>query len=86
MKENQEEINKAQWHDEQNWHGPNWMAFYVSHLDSRTWVPKKIPWMGWTINLGKTAGKMWLVFFIALLIVVALGPLLFGLRFCPLPQ
>jgi hypothetical protein len=37
---------------------------YFSHKDSRTWVPKRIPWMGYTLNLGKPAGVAWLIGFL----------------------
>ncbi len=35
-----------------------------SKRDSRTWVPKSVPWMGWTLNLGKPAGAYWLLAFL----------------------
>ena len=66
----QKQINQAEWENPDNWSGPGWISFYFSKADSRTWVPKKIPWMGWTLNLGKPAGAWWL-----LAIIVAL-PLL----------
>jgi uncharacterized membrane protein len=62
---NQKEINEAEWKNRDNWSGSLWASFYFSKKDSRTWVPKSIPWMGWTLNLGKPAGACWLVFFLA---------------------
>ena len=56
----QDEINRQEWQDSDNWSGPKWLSVYFSKTDSRTWVPKQIPGMGWTINLGKTAGVCWL--------------------------
>jgi len=53
----QKEINMAEWRNPENWSGP----FYFSKKDSRTWVPKSIPWMGWTLNIGKPAGAYWLL-------------------------
>jgi len=53
---NQESINNEEWSNPENWGGPDWMAVYFSKKDSRTWVPKKIPAMGWTINLAQASG------------------------------
>ena len=54
----QEEINRKEWENPDNWSGP---GFYFSKKDSRTWVPKSIPWMGWTINIGQPAGAYFLL-------------------------
>ena len=56
----QREINDAEWNNPENWSG----GFYFSKKDSRTWVPKSIPWMGWTLNIGRPAGAYWLLGFI----------------------
>ena len=69
----QKEINRAEWSNPENWGGPRWMSLYFSKRDSRTWVPKQIPWMGWTINLAKTLG---VIQFLAILIGLCLLPLL----------
>ena len=62
---NQDEINKAEWENSDNWtKGSNLLCVYFSHKDSRTWVPKRIPWMGVTMNLGKVAGVAWLTGFL----------------------
>lgn len=53
----QMEINKAEWSNPENWS----MGLYFSKKDSRTWVPKSIRWMGWTLNLGKRAGVCWML-------------------------
>ena len=61
----QNEINQAEWENPANWSdGPKWFCVYFSHNDSRTWVPKRIPWMGVTINMARTSGVVWLVSFI----------------------
>ena len=61
----QDEINKAEWENPDNWTlGSKWLCIYFSHKDSRTWVPKQIPWMGSTLNLGKPAGVAWLTAFL----------------------
>ena len=56
----QNEINRVEWSNPQNWSG----GFYFSKQDSRTWVPKAIPWMGWTLNLGTRAGACWMLGFL----------------------
>lgn len=58
---NQESINQAEWENHDNWTGPKWLSVYFSKRDSRVWVPKQIPTLGWTINLGRPAGVAWLV-------------------------
>ncbi|MCP4650776.1 MAG: hypothetical protein GY853_11965 [PVC group bacterium] len=61
----QDEINKAEWENPANWtKGSKLMCIYFSQKDSRTWVPKRMPWMGSTINLGKPAGVAWLMGFL----------------------
>lgn len=61
---NQADINEAEWDNPANWSGPGKGYFYFSKRDSRTWVPKSIPWMGWTLNLGQPAGARWLLVFL----------------------
>ena len=67
----QKEINEAEWSNHDNWS----VGLYFSKKDSRTWVPKSVPWMGWTLNLGRRAGAMWMLgFFIGIpmfIIVIA---------------
>jgi len=73
----QKELDHAEWANPYNWSGPKWLSVYFSKKDTRTWVPKQIPAMGWTINLGKTAGVLWLVAFLVglpmLIIVLTFG-------------
>ena len=57
---NQKAINESEWKDASNWTGPQWLSVYFSKRDSRVWVPKQIPALGWTLNLGKPAGVFWL--------------------------
>jgi uncharacterized membrane protein len=54
---NQDQINQAEWENPENWSGPRAFAAYFSKRDSRTVVPKRLTWMGWTVNLGTTAGS-----------------------------
>jgi len=58
---NQDQINQAEWENPENWSGPRAFAVYFSKRDSRTVVPKRLTWMGWTVNLGTTAGVFWLI-------------------------
>ncbi len=60
----QKEINRAESENPENWSGPKWLSVYFSKADTRTWVPKQIPVMGATLNLGKRAGVFWLVGFL----------------------
>ncbi len=69
---NQKEINRAEWSNPDNWS----VGFYFSKKDSRTWVPKSIPWMGRTVNLGNRAGAFWMIGFLVglpLLIVLLMS-------------
>ena len=54
----QNEINIAEWGDPDNW-----TIIYFSKKDSRTWVPKRNPKLGWTINFGSASGAMWIYYF-----------------------
>jgi uncharacterized membrane protein len=69
----QKSINRAEWSNPDNWGGPRWISVYFSKKDSRTWVPKQIPWMGWTLNLAKTAG---VVTFLLIIIGLFMIPLI----------
>jgi uncharacterized membrane protein len=61
---NQKAINETEWKNASNWTGPEWLSVYFSKRDSRVWVPKQIPALGWTLNLGKPAGVFWLTGFV----------------------
>lgn len=67
----QDAINQQEWHNPNNWAGPKWFGIYFSKQDSRTFVPKRITKMGWTINLGKATGVYWLL---GLFLVLVLLP------------
>jgi len=61
MKPSQE--TQDQWSkDPKNW---KWGVFYYNKADKRIFPPKRIPWMGWTINFANT--KSILAFLIMLL-------------------
>jgi uncharacterized membrane protein len=61
MKPSQE--TQDQWSkDPKNW---KWGVFYYNKEDKRIFPPKRIPWMGWTINFANP--KSILAFLIVLL-------------------
>lgn len=66
----QKDINQEEWEKPTNWTGPRWLSVYCSKRDSRVWVPKQIPALGWTVNLGQRGGVAWLVFILAGIVVV----------------
>jgi len=53
MEENrtQNEKNQTEWQNPDNW-----TTIYFSKKDARTWVPKKNPKQGSTINFGSPSG------------------------------
>ncbi|MDQ0289290.1 DUF5808 domain-containing protein [Oligosphaera ethanolica] len=75
---NQQEINQAEWQNPDNWS----VGLYFSKKDTRTWVPKQIPWMGWTLNLGTRAGAIWMIGF---LIGIPIFIILLVAATCPMP-
>ena len=56
----QREVDEAEWTNPDNWRGPKWAAVYFSKRDSRVWVPKRIPALGWTVNFGRRGGVAWM--------------------------
>jgi|GEM_PF-689853 len=69
----QERINRQEWSNPERWSGPDWMALYFSKKDARIWVRKRIPRMGWTLNLGRTSGVVWLIFIVGAVPVLITG-------------
>lgn len=66
----QDSINQQEWNNPNNWSGHKLISLYFSKKDSRTFVPKQITWMGWTVNLGKAEGVYWLLgLFVALVLL-----------------
>ncbi len=65
----QREINRREWRDPANWTG-GLLRRYASERDSRLWVPKSNPVLGWTLNFAHPASLYWLVG------LVLVGPLL----------
>jgi len=66
---NQDEINEREWNDLRNW--GKILGFYHSKLDSRVWVPKPQPWMGWSLNTAKPIARVAVLLFILLLCLLA---------------
>jgi uncharacterized membrane protein len=62
---NQQQINCRRSANPDNWSGPAWLSVYFSKRDTRVWVPKRIPALGWTVNLGRTGGVLWMVGIVA---------------------
>jgi len=60
-----DEINQAEWDNLDNW-----TTIYFSKKDSRSWVPKKNPRHGWTINFGSTAGARWIYYLFILFLLL----------------
>ncbi len=54
----QHAINEQEWRKNGNW---SWAGLYSSAADSRIWVPKRNPAFGWTTNVAHTAGRLWLL-------------------------
>ncbi len=55
----QDEINDREWRDESNW-TRSLLPRYASERDTRVWVPKRNPAMGWTLNFARPASLFWL--------------------------
>ena len=69
----QREIDDAEWHNPANWHG-GLLGIYYSKRDSRSFVPKRNPIMGITINFARPLGIAFLVgilAFAAIMIVLS---------------
>ena len=56
----QREIDDAEWRNPANWHG-GLLGIYYSKRDSRSFVPKRHPIMGITINFARPLGIAFLV-------------------------
>jgi serine/threonine protein kinase/transglutaminase-like putative cysteine protease len=78
---NRAATNEAEWNNPRNWTGlTRWKSpsIYFSKRDSRVLVPKRIPALGWTVNLGNPRGAALLlgIFFavIGLIVVITSKP------------
>ncbi len=61
----QDEINIAEWDNAENW-----SSLYFSKKDSRTFVPKRNPRKGWTINFGNASGSRWVYYFFGIFFLI----------------
>lgn len=73
--EDQAKVNEEEWSNPANWTGPSWLSVYFSKRDSRVWVPKQIPALGWTVNLGNGRGAL-------MTLVIVLGSFALFLAVC----
>jgi len=62
---NQDEINERERNNPGNW-GKH-LGFYHSNVDSRVWVRKPQPWMGWSLNMARPLARVLVLLFILLL-------------------
>ena len=69
----QREIDDAEWRNAANWHG-GFLGVYYSKRDSRSFVPKRNPIMGVTINFARPGGIAFMtgiLGFAAMMVVLA---------------
>lgn len=70
----QDEINQAAWANPDNWTAQTGVAVYFGKADTRTWAPKREPWRGRTLNLGRQSGVRWLTgLFLGVILIFNLG-------------
>ena len=70
----QDEINDREWHDPANWTG-GILRRYASERDTRLWVPKSNPALGWTLNFAHPASMFWLIGLLLIPILLLLIPI-----------
>ncbi len=64
-----ESQQEQQWReDPQNW---KWGMFYYNPADRRIFPPKRIPWMGWTVNFASAKSVWFFVAMMALAVFIA---------------
>lgn len=51
--------NQSEWENPRNWSG-GVFGIYKSERDTRLWVPKRNPKLGWTVNFAKPSAVVWL--------------------------
>ena len=70
-KQKPSEETKRQWHqDPNNW---IWGIFYYNKEDNRIFSPKRIAWMGWTVNFANpiSVSVFLCILFLAAILVLA---------------
>lgn len=63
------ERDEAEWRNPANWHG-GWLGIYYSKRDSRSFVPKRNPNFGVTINFARKEGIVLLLCVLAVVLLV----------------
>jgi len=68
MKEKPSEETLHQWHSDPN----NWKfgIFYFNIKDKRIFPPKKIAWMGWTVNFANPLSILSIVVIVAFVFIM----------------
>lgn len=64
--------NQSEWENPRNWSGGAF-GIYKSEKDTRVWVPKRNPKMGWTFNFAKPTAYVWLALLILVPLTIALA-------------
>jgi uncharacterized membrane protein len=65
----QRERDDEEWNDPANWHG-GILGIYYSKRDSRSFVPKRNPLMGVTINFARPGGIVFLFLILAFAVIM----------------
>lgn len=65
------EKNHLEWRNPANWLGLYWLRFYHSSHDTRLWVPKRVPLLGWTINFAHPWGVATMLTIVLVIAVAA---------------
>ncbi len=80
---NQSEIIDSEWANPDNWSG-GFFGVYFSKRDTRAWVPKSIPALGWTLNLGNPAGSRNFICLLLLpTVILGVGLIFASIARCP---
>lgn len=66
-------LHEVEWHNPANWSGPRFLGLYFSKRDPRLWVPKRIPLLGWTINLGHPRGPLCMLSIFGGIVLLVIG-------------
>ena len=65
--DNPSQETKEKWRkDPNNW---IWGMFYYNKEDKRLMPPKRIAWMGWTVNFGYTNSVLLFIFILLLILL-----------------
>ena len=73
------QANIAEWSDHKNWSRFGLLGIYFSKVDSRLWVPKATPGLGWTLNFAHRGAVAMLLAVIAVpTLVAAVGVMVFA--------